>query len=152
MKPPRTRRWTRRQFVQASAAASVGTLLARAVPAREGVQTTVILERRPRPVVIASANGNRFKNGGPRTCVHEAFERLTRGEDVLDALIAGVTILELDPLEDTVGFGGLPNADGVVQLDASVMQRLESLINRHTVTGGRYDAAAQAGVDTEEFA
>lgn len=38
-----------------------------------------------------------------------------------------------------------------VRLDASTMQRLESLINRHTVLGGRYDAAAQAGVDTEEF-
>jgi N4-(beta-N-acetylglucosaminyl)-L-asparaginase len=107
--------------VQASAAASVGTLLARATPAREGVQNTVVLERRPRPVVIASANGNKFKNGGPRTSVHEAFERLARGEDVLDALIAGVNIVELDPLDDSVGYGGLPNAEGVVQLDSCVM-------------------------------
>src|SRR5687768_8904088 len=74
-----------------------------------------------KPVVIASGNGNKFKNGGPRTCVHEAFLRMTKGADVLDALIAGVNILELDPLEDGVGYGGLPNADGVVQLDASVM-------------------------------
>ena len=36
-------------------------------------------------------------------------------------------------------------------LDAGAMQRLDALINRHTVTGARYDAAAQAGVDTEEF-
>jgi len=40
---------------------------------------------------------------------------------VLDAILAGVTILELDPAEDSVGFGGLPNGDGVVQLDACVM-------------------------------
>jgi len=38
-----------------------------------------------------------------------------------------------------------------VRLGAGPMQRLEALINRHTVTGPRYDAAAQAGVDTEEF-
>jgi N4-(beta-N-acetylglucosaminyl)-L-asparaginase len=75
----------------------------------------------PKPVVIASANGNSFKNGGPRTCVHEAFERIAHGEDVLDAVLAGVTIVELDPEDDSVGYGGLPNADGVVQLDASCM-------------------------------
>ena len=40
---------------------------------------------------------------------------------MLDALIAGVNILELDPEEDSVGYGGLPNAEGVVQLDSSCM-------------------------------
>jgi N4-(beta-N-acetylglucosaminyl)-L-asparaginase len=74
-----------------------------------------------KPVVIASANGHKFKNGGTQTCIEIAFERLTRGGDVLDALIAGVTVVELDPLEDSVGYGGLPNADGVVQLDACCM-------------------------------
>jgi N4-(beta-N-acetylglucosaminyl)-L-asparaginase len=72
-------------------------------------------------VVVASANGHRFKNGGTKTCVETAFERIARGDDVLDALIAGVNIVELDPLDDSVGFGGLPNADGVVQLDAACM-------------------------------
>lgn len=38
-----------------------------------------------------------------------------------------------------------------VKLDANTMQRLEALINPRTVAGARYDAAAQAGVDTEEF-
>ena len=74
-----------------------------------------------RPAVISSSNGNRYKNGGPRTGVEEAFLRITRGEDVLDALIAGVNICELDPTDDSVGYGGLPNALGVVQLDASCM-------------------------------
>src|SRR6266513_5213157 len=73
------------------------------------------------PVVIASANGNRFRNGGDMTCVEKAFSEMMRGTDVLDALIAGVNIVELDPLETSVGYGGLPNADGVVQLDASCM-------------------------------
>ena len=43
------------------------------------------------------------------------------GADVLDSLIAGVNIVELDPLDDSVGYGGLPNADGVVQLDSCCM-------------------------------
>jgi N4-(beta-N-acetylglucosaminyl)-L-asparaginase len=72
-------------------------------------------------VVVASANGNRYKNGGERTAVEEAFLRIGRGDDVLDAVIAGVTICELDPAEMGVGYGALPNADGVVQLDASCM-------------------------------
>ena len=74
-----------------------------------------------RPVVIASANGHRYTNGGPKTCVETAFEQMMAGTDVLDALIAGVNIVELDPLDTSVGYGGLPNADGVVQLDAAVM-------------------------------
>ncbi len=46
---------------------------------------------------------------------------MMKGEDVLDALIAGVNIVELDPKDDSVGYGGLPNADGVVQLDSCCM-------------------------------
>jgi N4-(beta-N-acetylglucosaminyl)-L-asparaginase len=74
-----------------------------------------------RPVVVASANGYTRKNGGPTSCVETAFEKMMAGDDVLDALVAGVTIVELDPEDTSVGYGGLPNADGVVQLDASVM-------------------------------
>jgi N4-(beta-N-acetylglucosaminyl)-L-asparaginase len=72
-----------------------------------------------KPLIIASANGNRFKNGGTVTCVEKAFTMMTQGSDVLDAVIAGVNIVELDPADTSVGYGGLPNADGVVQLDAS---------------------------------
>jgi N4-(beta-N-acetylglucosaminyl)-L-asparaginase len=75
-----------------------------------------------KPVVIASANGNKFKNGGDLTCVQKAFTMMMKeGTDVLDALIAGVNIVELDPLDTSVGYGGLPNADGIVQLDSCCM-------------------------------
>ncbi|HEX4934674.1 MAG TPA: N(4)-(beta-N-acetylglucosaminyl)-L-asparaginase, partial [Gemmatimonadaceae bacterium] len=74
-----------------------------------------------RPVVISSSNGHQYKNGGTQTCVERAFALMTEGRDVMDALIAGVNIVELDPLDTSVGYGGLPNADGVVQLDASCM-------------------------------
>ena len=43
------------------------------------------------------------------------------GSDPLDALIAGVNIVERDPEDTSVGYGGLPNADGIVQLDACCM-------------------------------
>lgn len=98
----------------AGIAAAVRPLAAASGPA-------VIVQGSSRPVIVASGNGHRFKNGGPQTCVEIAFEKMMKGEDVLDALIAGVNIVELDPLDDSVGFGGLPNADGVVQLDACCM-------------------------------
>ncbi len=73
------------------------------------------------PVVIADVSSIRYRNGGPQSGVERAFEGITGGEDVLDALIAGVNIPELDPEESGIGYGGLPNADGVVQLDACCM-------------------------------
>src|SRR4030095_15667131 len=74
-----------------------------------------------KPIVIASANGHQFRNGGPETCVERAFRLITEGADVLDAIVEGVTIVELDPGETSVGLGSLPNADGVLELDACCM-------------------------------
>ena len=109
------RRVTRREFVAGAAAG----LTAAAVPAFG--QAPAVAARRSKPVVISSANGHQFKNGGDKTCVETAFARMTTGGDVLDALIAGVNIVELDPEETSVGYGGLPNAEGVVQLDSCCM-------------------------------
>jgi len=81
----------------------------------------ILTQSAVKPLVISSANGNRFKNGGSVTAVQKAFTMMTGGADVLDSVIAGVNIVELDPLDDSVGYGGLPNADGIVQLDSSVM-------------------------------
>jgi N4-(beta-N-acetylglucosaminyl)-L-asparaginase len=109
---------SRRRFVKSGTA--LGALAAGARPLFAQSPTVLVRKATP-PVVIASANGNTVKNGGPRTCVAEAYERIVKGEDVLDALVAGVNIVELDPLDDSVGYGGLPNADGVVQLDSCCM-------------------------------
>ena len=108
----------RREFVKAGTAAG---LAAAAGPAALTAAPAVRRQGTSRPVVVASANGHQVRNGGDKTCVETAFARMTAGEDVLDALIAGVNIVELDPADTSVGYGGLPNADGVVQLDASVM-------------------------------
>jgi len=49
------------------------------------------------------------------------MELIQQGKDALDAVIAGVNMVEDDPRDNTVGYGGLPNEEGVVELDASVM-------------------------------
>src|SRR4026207_714546 len=109
----------RRRFVRSSIA--TGLTVAVAPRALFAQAPTIVNSRSVKPIVIASANGNKFKNGGDMTCVEKAFSMMTQGSDVLDALIAGVTIVELDPLDTSVGYGGLPNADGIVQLDSSCM-------------------------------
>ena len=120
-----TEKMSRREFVAASAA---GLAAAAAVPAsgeastQTRTQAPAMIPTTPvKPVVVSSANGFKFKNGGTQTCVEKAFALMTSGTDVLEALIAGVNIVELDPLETSVGYGGLPNADGVVQLDSCCM-------------------------------
>lgn len=50
-----------------------------------------------------------------------AWEKLQTSGHILDAVEAGANIVELDPEDTSVGYGGLPNEEGVVQLDASVM-------------------------------
>ena len=108
----------RRSFLQTGAALGA----AAALPGVQGApQAPAVRRFGPKPVVVASANGNKFRNGGPLTCVATAFELMMKGTDVLDALIAGVNIVELDPEDDSVGYGGLPNAEGVVQLDSCCM-------------------------------
>jgi N4-(beta-N-acetylglucosaminyl)-L-asparaginase len=108
----------RRDFLVAGAGAGLAAAAPRTL---FGDAPAVIAPKSARPAVISSANGNRYKNGGDVTAVQKAYVLITQGADVLDALIAGVNIPELDPEDDSVGYGGLPNADGVVQLDASCM-------------------------------
>lgn len=63
--------------------------------------------------VIASGNGLEATRRG--------YQLIAEGQDPLDAVVAGVAIVEDDPLDTSVGYGGLPNERGVVELDAAVM-------------------------------
>ena len=110
-------RVNRRDFVMTSVALGLPATTPRPVFGR----APVVRRKGPKPVVISSANGHRFRNGGTETCVEHAFRRMTEGDDLLDGLIAGVNIVERDPEDASVGYGGRPNADGVVQLDACCM-------------------------------
>jgi N4-(beta-N-acetylglucosaminyl)-L-asparaginase len=113
-----SKRINRREFVRTSVAAG---LAGAAASTQTFGQAPAVRTSGVQPVVISSANGNFFKNGGSKTAVETAFEMITAGKDVLDAVVAGVNIVESDPLDDSVGYGGLPNADGIVQLDSCCM-------------------------------
>lgn len=63
--------------------------------------------------VIASHNG--------LSATREAFRLLAGGGDLMDAVVGGIQLVEDDPRDMTVGYGGLPNEEGVVELDAAVM-------------------------------
>lgn len=115
---------TRRDFLEQSAVLAALGFLPRQISAEEwNAERDAARRRTPtnvrgRPVVISSTNGlHTDRPSGIRI----AYDRILAGADTLDAIIAGVNTQELDPTDQSVGLGGLPNADGVVQLDASCM-------------------------------
>src|SRR6185503_3168807 len=111
---------TRRDFLKSTSTTIAAAGLVTPA-ATENRSAEILIQRTVRPVVISDYSGFEFKNGGTENAVTRAFRLITKGEDVLDALIAGVNIPELDPLETGIGYGALPNADGVVELDSSCM-------------------------------
>jgi N4-(beta-N-acetylglucosaminyl)-L-asparaginase len=66
-----------------------------------------------RPIIICANNGYAYLDG--------AYVFLKNGGDTLDAALQVVKGPEDDPKDDTVGLGGLPNEEGVVELDACCM-------------------------------
>ena len=73
---------------------------------------------RGRPCVVGSSNG---LHADRPSGIKIAYDKIVAGTDTLDAIVAGVNTQELDPDDQSVGLGGLPNEEGVVQLDASCM-------------------------------
>jgi len=107
--------WTRRKFFVSSLAGSALAGAGRVLGKSLGLDASV----RPgaaggvRPVIISSHNG--------LNALGKGMDILKAGGDTLDAAVAAVTVVEDDPNDDSVGYGGLPNEEGVVELDASVM-------------------------------
>lgn len=99
---------TRREFLKRASALSAGAAIASQFPPALHAQTQNV-----KLVSISSSNG--------LPAVTRAIEMIRSGADALDAVIAGVNIVEDDPNDTSVGYGGLPNEEGVVELDASVM-------------------------------
>lgn len=99
---------TRRDFFRVGAIAGLGAKVFSSWAPLSFAQS-----RGSRPLVVSSANGLR--------ATAKAMEMMRAGKDTLDAVVAGVAIVEDDPKDMSVGYGGLPNEDGVVELDASVM-------------------------------
>jgi N4-(beta-N-acetylglucosaminyl)-L-asparaginase len=120
---------SRRDFLAAGAAAAAGLTIPRL--ARAGPVATNLVDRAElyrasgargagRPVVVSAANGLRTDPNGKQG-IKVAYDMLLKGADPLDAAVAGVNVVELNPEDQSVGLGGLPNEEGVVQLDASCM-------------------------------
>lgn len=106
-RPPESRRQFLKKSLAAGMAAGVG------LPATSQAASLHLAQHLAGPVVIASGNG--------LAAVERAMEEIQAGNDALEAVVAGVGIVEADPNDLTVGYGGLPNADGIVELDACVM-------------------------------
>ena len=113
-----TEHLSRRDFVKSGAAAvpivgALASVAARPAAAAGFPAPFIRRAQAARPCVVASGNGMR--------AVQRAYDLIQQGMDTLDAIVEGVKIQELDPTDQSVGYGGLPNMDGVVQLDASCM-------------------------------
>ncbi len=121
----------RRSFMTRLAAGLSLPWLARSGPAAAETPPTNPASSSAGAVAVASANG--------LAAVRRAYEQLTAGADPVDAAVDGVRLNELDPEDYTVGYGGMPNFDGVVELDAAVM---------HGPSGKAGAVAALQGVKT----
>ena len=112
--------WSRRKFFFASLAGSAiagaNKLLGRTTTNGNAALSLANLAppaQGKRPLIISSANGLHALDKG--------MDILKKGGDTLDAVVVAVTVVEDDPNDDSVGYGGLPNEEGEVELDASVM-------------------------------
>jgi len=113
--------WSRRRFFLTSlagTAAGTATFLGAKAPVAIGPESMAAglqagAVKGKRPIIISSANGVK--------ALQKSMDTLKGGGDTLDAAVAVVTLVEDDPSDDSVGYGGLPNEEGEVELDASVM-------------------------------
>ncbi|MCC7290739.1 MAG: N(4)-(beta-N-acetylglucosaminyl)-L-asparaginase [Phycisphaerales bacterium] len=126
---------TRRDFVTATAAtaacAAVGVTptYAAAIAPGGGAQP---VRAAAGPVIVGS--GNCLSGEGYRQrCIDRVVELLAAGKGPLEAVVEGVALVEADPKDMSVGYGGLPNEEGVVELDASVM---DGVLHRSGAVGG----------------
>ncbi len=103
---------TRRDFVSAAALGTIGVTAGASAPA-----ATVTAQQQQRagklPIIVSAGNGFPYIDRG--------YQQLNAGADTLEAAISVVRGPEDDPNDDSVGLGGLPNEEGVVELDASCM-------------------------------
>ncbi|MXW56544.1 MAG: N(4)-(beta-N-acetylglucosaminyl)-L-asparaginase [Gemmatimonadales bacterium] len=124
----------RRGFIGRGLSLGAAAAVAGAVPARASASgsgpSLSSSGRATTPMMITS-----HTNDTGRRAAAASWQILSGGGTAMDAVERGANIIELDPDETSVGWGGLPNADGVVQLDASVMD------------GATYNAGSVAGIE-----
>lgn len=101
----------RREFIRQASVIGAGAIMSSSLGSP--IVHQAIGQSQTKPIAIASANGLQ--------AVTKAVEMIRSGTDALDGVIAGVNIVEDDPNDTSVGYGGLPNEEGVVELDAAIM-------------------------------
>jgi N4-(beta-N-acetylglucosaminyl)-L-asparaginase len=106
---------SRRRFIETGMSLTAASLLKTRRLFAQGDTPSDNTQAAPTPAVRVVASGNGLR------ATEKAMELLRQGFDPLDAVIAGVNIVEEDPNDTSVGYGGLPNEAGVVELDSSVM-------------------------------
>ena len=103
--------FSRRDFIGTAALGTIGLSLEAQEKEKKPDATPV--GKGARNIIISSGNGFDHIDAG--------FETLRRGGDTLDAALRVVRGPEDDPNDDSVGLGGLPNEEGVVELDSCCM-------------------------------
>lgn len=97
----------RRKFLQSSFLSSLAVMAGIGSRADAGPV-------RGKPIVVSTWEPNKKANAA-------AWEILGKGGKAIDAVEAGVQVPEADPTDMSVGYGGLPDRDGKVTLDACIM-------------------------------
>ncbi|WP_235297859.1 N(4)-(beta-N-acetylglucosaminyl)-L-asparaginase [Portibacter marinus] len=99
---------SRRQFINTSLALGAGAFL-------NSCQSTKTVESGQLPIIISTWNNVQANNA--------AWETLTEKGNILDAVEAGARVPEADPADQSVGYGGRPDREGNVTLDACIMDK-----------------------------
>lgn len=123
----RSSRLDRRAFIRSSVSLGAGAAALGRFPELAAGKTPI---RAATPVILTS-----HTNETGREAMHRAWEVLASGGRSMDAVERGANVIEVDPEDTSVGYGGLPNMNGVVQLDASCMD------------GRTYNAGAVAALE-----
>ena len=117
----------RRSFVRHGVGAGVGAWALDRIPKKEMVSQN---KSAGSPIIITS-----HTNDTAADAMQQAWSILTDGGSALDAVERGANVIEVDPNDSGVGYGGLPNEEGVIQLDSSIMD------------GKTYNAGAVAAIE-----
>ncbi len=116
-----TKKFNTKKFNRREILATAGAVAAASTVATKAMAQAPAIMSSYKPLVVSAHNGHRLKNEAGETGVEIAYRMITEGADVLDATTACTNLPELSTEDTSVGYGGLPDANGDVTLDACCM-------------------------------
>lgn len=107
---------SRRGFLKKAAIGTVGitTVFNCAESTKTNETPLATAKQQKKPLIISTWRHGLAAN-------EEAWNQLKKGTSALNAIVSGVGISEADPNVASVGYGGLPDREGKVTLDACIM-------------------------------